>query len=164
MTIKLDNVELDCYDFEETNEGKKFSFKVDVQSEKEKDSLIKLLTKKFLTLTKENGETLKVNVQNNSHNFSLRDGQMEPDKYHFSINLEKFDEEAEIDGGLKRLDAENGIAIDASISARVIRELLVEKGILTSKEFLARFDAVSKEIHEAARKGAEKELDKKFES
>lgn len=164
MTIKLDNAEFDCYDFEETNEGKNFSFKVDVLTKEEKESLVKLLTKKHITFTKENGETIKATVSNNSHNYSLKDGQTEPDEYHFSISLEIFDREAEINRALKEFDEKEGIALDALNSAKALRKLLVEKGILTEDEFNAKFDAVSKAGLEVGRKAAEELIDKKFES
>jgi hypothetical protein len=164
MTIKLDNAEFDCYDFEETNEGKNFSFKVDVLTKEEKESLVKLLTKKHIIFTKENGETIKATVSNNSHSYSLRDGQTEPDEYHFSISLEIFDREAEINKVLKEVDEKDGMTFDALFSAKALRKLLVEKGIITEEEFNEKFDAISKVGLEAGRKVAEELIDKKFES
>jgi hypothetical protein len=73
----------------ETNDGKNLSFTINLQTEEEKEKLVKLLSKKHLTLTKENGDQIKVTVRNSSsHSFSLKKGQTEPDEYHFSIDLE----------------------------------------------------------------------------
>lgn len=135
MTIKFDNVEFNCYNFEEINEGKNFSLKIDLPTNEEKDALIKLLTKKYLAFTKENGETIKVTVNNNSHSYSLRDGQTEPDEYHFSIDLEKFDREAEIKKLIEEVEnsyAAGFVATDFSVA---LKELLIEKGIITNEEF-----------------------------
>lgn len=164
MKIKLDSNEFDCNDFEETNEGKDFSFKVDVPTKEEKESLIKLLTKKHLTFTKENGETIKATVNNNSHSYSLRDGQTEPDVYHFSISLEKFDKEAEVDKLVEEIDNKQKLTYLALNISVAIRDLLIDKGTLTKEEFSSKMDILEKELTERLRKSAEEVLEKKFES
>lgn len=94
MSIKLDNMEFTYYELK--IEENKIYLKIDVGSKTDYDSLVKLLAKKYLVLTLENTQTIKATVQNNSNSYSLKNGQTEPDAYHFSIDLEKFDRETEV--------------------------------------------------------------------
>lgn len=164
MKIKIDGLGFECYDFEETNEGKNFSMKIDVPTKEEKDSLVKLLTKKHLTFTKESEETVRVTVTNNSHSYSLRDGQREPDEYHFSIDFEKFDREAEVNKLAEELDSKQKIIFLALNTSVALRDLLIEKGVLTKEEFDSKMNTVEEETKKISRESIEKVIDEKFES
>jgi maltodextrin utilization protein YvdJ len=164
MGIKLDDTEFDCYDFEESNKGQQFSFRVDAQTDEERESLKKLLTKKHLILTKENGETTKVTVRNSSENYSLRDGQTQPSEYHLSIELEKFDREAEINKLLEEVEHEYGVTWLNANAVSVIRDLLIDKGIITNEEYNSKMDIADEKLKKNLKKGVEELIDKKFET
>jgi len=135
-----------------------------VPTKEEKESLIKLLTKKHLTFTKESGETVKVTVTNNSHSYSLRNGQKEPDEYHFSIDLEKFDREAEINKLLDELEQSYGLTFLATNAVTAIRDLLIDKGIFTEEEYNSKMDISKEKTKKLSRESAEKVIDEKFKS
>jgi hypothetical protein len=137
----------------ETNDGKSLSFKINVQTKEEKEKLVELLSKKNLTLTKENGEQIKVTVKNNtSHSFSLKKGQAEPDEYHFSIDLELFDEKAESTKFVNQIEDKHEISYLSLYMSIVLRDFLIEKGILSKEEFNSRMKAVEKEMKERIQK------------
>jgi hypothetical protein len=137
----------------ETNDGKSLSFKINVQTKEEKEKLVELLSKKNLTLTKENGEQIKVIVKNNtSHSFSLKKGQAEPDEYHFSIDLELFDEKAESTKFVNQIEDKHEISYLSLYMSIVLRDFLIEKGILSKEEFNSRMKAVEKEMKDRIQK------------
>jgi hypothetical protein len=137
----------------ETNDGKSLSFKINVQTKEEKEKLVELLSKKNLTLTKENGEQIKVTVKNNtSHSYSLKKGQAEPDEYHFSIDLELFDEKAESTKFVNQIEDKHEISYLSLYMSIVLRDFLIEKGILSKEEFNSRMKAVEKEMKERIQK------------
>jgi len=164
MTIKLDNVEFDRYNLQETDDGKNFSLEILIQSEDRKDALIELLTKKHLKLTKESGETVKVTVHKNSYNYTLGDGKTEPNEYHFSVELEKFDRETEINKLFKEAEDELKLAWYNANAVKVIRELLIGKGIFTVEEYNSKMGIVEEELSKKIRQTIEELIDKKFET
>jgi len=136
----------------ETNDGKNLSFKINVQTKEEKENLVKLLSKKNLTLTKENGEQTKVTVKNSSsHSYNLKKGQTEPEEYHFSIDLELLDKKTETTKLVKQLEQQEISYLSLYISM-VLRDFLIEKGILSKEEFNSRMKAVEKEMKERIQK------------
>jgi len=153
LPIKLDNIEFECLDLSETHDGKNLTFKINVQTKEEKEKLIKLLNKDHLTLTKENGEQIKATVKNDStHSFSLRKGQTVPDEYHFSIDLELCDSKAETAKLTKQVGDKQEISYLSLYMSVVLRDFLIEKGILSKEEFNSRMKAVEKEMKERMQK------------
>lgn len=152
MPIKLDNTEFQYLDLSETNDGKNLSFKINVQTEEEKEKLVELLSKKHLTLTKESGEQTKVTVKNSSsHSFNLKKGQTEPDEYHFIIDLDLPDKKTEPTKMVKQIENQEISYLSLYISL-VLRDFLIEKGILSKEEFNSRMKALEKEMKEKMQK------------
>ena len=124
------------------------SFKINVQTKEEKEQLVELLSKKNLMLTKESGEQTKVTVKNSSsHSFNLKKGQTEPDEYHFSIDLDLPDKKNEPTRLPKQVQQQEISYLSLYISI-VLRDFLIEKGILTKEEFNSRMKALEKEMKE----------------
>ena len=152
MPIKLDNIEFQYLDLSETNDGKNLSFKVNVQTREEKEKLVELLSKKHLTLTKENGEQTKATVKNSSsHSFNLKKGQTEPDQYHFSIDLDLPERKIDTAKLVKQLEQQEISYLSLYISM-VLRDFLIEKGILSKEEFNSRMKALETEMKEKMQK------------
>jgi hypothetical protein len=146
----------------ETNDGKNLSFKINVRKKEEKEKLVKLLSKKHLILTKLNGEQIKVTVKNNSfHSFSVRKGQTEPDEYQFSVDLEQFDGKIETEELPKQVEDTQEISYLSLYISMVLRDFLIEKGILTKEEFNHRMKTLEVEMKEKMQKSLEKIIDKK---
>ena len=147
----------------ETNDGKNLSFTINLQTKEEKEKLVKLLSKKHLTLTKENGDQIKVTVKNSSsHSFSLKKGQTEPDEYHFSIDLEMLNRKPEKAKIIEQAEDKQEISYLSLYMSVVLRDFLIEKGILSKEEFNSRMKAVEKEMKEKMQKSIEKICDKKI--
>jgi hypothetical protein len=137
----------------ETDNGKNLAFTINVRTKEEKEELVKLLSKKHLTLTKENGEQTKATVKNDcSHSFSLKKGQTEPDEYHFSIGLELCDRKAETVKLPKQVEDKQEISYLSLYMTVVLRDFLIEKGILSKEEFNSRMKAVESEMKERIQK------------
>jgi phenylpyruvate tautomerase PptA (4-oxalocrotonate tautomerase family) len=146
----------------ETNDGRNLSFKINVKTKEEKEKLVKLLSKKHLTLTRLNGEQVTVVVKNDStHSFILRKGQTEPDEYQFSIDLEVFEGKTETEKMAAQVEDKQEISYLSLYISVVLRDFLIEKGILSKEEFNSRMKAVEKEMKEKMQKSIEKETDKK---
>jgi len=104
-----------------------------------------------------------VTVKNSSsHSFSLKKGQTEPDEYHFSIDLEMLSRKTETARIIEHTEDKQEISYLSLYMSVVLRDFLIEKGILSKEEFNSRMKAVEKEMKEKMQKSIEKIcLDKK---
>jgi hypothetical protein len=89
-----------------------------------------------------------------SHSFSLKKGQTEPDEYHFSIGLELCDRKAETVKLPKQIEGKQEISYLSLYMSVVLRDFLIEKGILSKEEFNSRMKAVESEMKERIQKAS----------
>ena len=160
MSIKLDNMEFTYYELK--IEENKIYLKIDVGSKTDYDSLVKLLAKKYLVLTLENTQTIKATVQNNSNSYSLKNGQTEPDAYHFSIDLEKFDRETEVKKLIELVKEQGKTDFLFQNTLRAVTVILIEKGIITQEDLDAKMKEAEQDTERLLKENAEKVMDEKF--
>jgi len=164
IKIKINDKELEVHNFMEDSSEliNKYSFQVNISTERERETFKKLLKKKYLKLTI-NSKSTEVTVKNSSESYKLDGRRRRPDYYNFSVEMEEFDKDKEIkllyDKALKDMK----LHIISTAIGMTIRDLLIEKEIINGKEYDTKNEENIKFLEKKIHEKIEEYIERRFE-
>ena len=160
MKIQLDDFEFEWYDYVKGINGVKgISFKLDVDIEV-CNELREVLKNRYHTFSEGTDEAFIVSLINHSYLYNLRNGQNKPDNYTFCIELEELTKEVDMNKMIEIQENKLGAGLVGYDFSIALKELLIEKKIITKEEWNTKVTKVEKETTEMLRELAKKEFEK----